>query len=107
MIRARVPRRESIHRSRPTAMQLDTIKQALLASYRSHGGINHLDGVNLPSQASVNQLAIDCMHLLFPGYFEESALTERDVPVLVDRLLARIDKRLTAELEKCLRFGKE
>src|SRR5687767_2870496 len=88
------------------AMQLDHIKQALLASYRSDGGINHLDGVNLPSQASVNQLATDCMHLLFPGYFEESPLTEREVPALVDRLLTRIDKRLAAEIEKCLRFAK-
>ena len=87
-------------------MQLDAIKQALLESYRSHGGINHLDGVNLPSQQSVNQLATDCMHLLFPGYFEESPLTQRDVPALVDRLLAQIDKRLVAEIEKCLRFAK-
>jgi serine O-acetyltransferase len=87
-------------------MQLDEIKQALLASYRSHGGINHLDGVNLPAQQSVNQLATDCMHLLFPGYFEESALTERQLPALVDQLLARIDKRLVAEIEKCLRFAK-
>ncbi len=87
-------------------MHLDEIKQALLASYRSHGGINHLDGVNLPSQASVNQLAADCMHLLFPGYFEESPLTESEVPALVGRLLARIDKRLAAEIEKCLRFAK-
>jgi serine O-acetyltransferase len=87
-------------------MQLDEIKQALLASYRSHGGINHLDGVNLPSQQSVNQLAADCMHLLFPGYFEDSALTERDLPALVDRLLAGIDRRLVAEVEKCLRFAK-
>ena len=87
-------------------MQLDEIKRALLASYRSHGGINHLDGVNLPSQASVNLLATDCMHLLFPGYFEESALTERDLPALVDRLLAQIDRRLVAEIEKCLRFAK-
>ena len=87
-------------------MHLEEIKQALLASYHSHGGINHLDGVNLPSQESVNQLAADCMHLLFPGYFEESALTERDLPKLVDRLLAQIDKRLAAEIEKCLRFAK-
>jgi serine O-acetyltransferase len=90
----------------PNAMQLDDLKHALLASYRSDGGINHLDGVNLPSQQSVNQLAADCMHLLFPGYFEESALTERDLPALVDRLLARINKRLLAEVEKCLRFAK-
>jgi len=27
--------------------------QALLGSYRRHGGINHLDGVNLPSRARV------------------------------------------------------
>jgi serine O-acetyltransferase len=87
-------------------MHLDDIKQALLASYRSDGGINHLDGVNLPSQESVNQLAADCMHLLFPGYFEESALTERELPALVDRLLGRIERRLFAEIEKCLRFAR-
>lgn len=87
-------------------MQLDAIKQALLDSYRSHGGINHLDGVNLPSQESVNQLASDCMHLLFPGYFEESGLTEKQLPAHVEKLLARTDVRLAAEIEKCLRFAK-
>jgi serine O-acetyltransferase len=87
-------------------MHLEEIKQALLASYRSHGGINHLDGVNLPSQESVNQLAADCMHLLFPGYFEESSLTEQELPARVDRLLGQIDRRLVAEIEKCLRFAK-
>jgi serine O-acetyltransferase len=98
---------QSIHRTLPSLMHLDEIKQALLASYRSHGGINHLDGVNLPSQESVNQLASDCMHLLFPGYFEESAISQRDLPGLVDQLLARIDKRLTTEIEKCLRFARD
>ena len=87
-------------------MDLEALKQALLASYRSHGGINHLDGVNLTSQESVNQLAADCMHLLFPGYFEEKALTEREVPAHVERLLRQIDRRLVTELEKCLRFAK-
>lgn len=87
-------------------MQLDEIKQALLASYRSHGGINHLDGVNLPSQTSVNQLAVDCMHLLFPGFFEESALTQKDLPAHVSALLERMDRRMAAEVEKCLRFAK-
>jgi serine O-acetyltransferase len=87
-------------------MHLDEIKHGLLESYRSHGGINHLDGVNLPSQESVNQLAVDCMHLLFPGYFEESGLTEKELPAHVGRLLVRIEKRLAAEIEKCLRFAK-
>lgn len=87
-------------------MHLDHLKQALLDSYRSDGGINHLDGVNLPSQESVNQLAADCMHLLFPGYFEERALTEQALPAHVGQLLARIDQRACAEIEKCLRFAR-
>lgn len=86
-------------------MHLDAIKQALLESYHREGGINHLDGSNLPSQESVNQLATDCMHLLFPGFFEESGLKERDVPAHVEKLLVRIDRRMAAEIEKCLRFA--
>jgi serine O-acetyltransferase len=88
-------------------MKLDAIKAALLASYETDGGINHLDGVNLPSQQSVNEIARECMHLLFPGYFEESRITKKDVPELVDTLLARIGGRLDVEIEKCLRFSKD
>lgn len=86
-------------------MHLDEIKQALLDSYRSHGGINHVDGRNLPSQESVNQLAADCMHLLFPGYFEETGLTQGELPAHISKLLARVDKRMVAEIAKCLRFA--
>jgi serine O-acetyltransferase len=87
-------------------MNLDALKQALLDSYRSDGGINHVDGVNLPSQTSVNQIAVDCMHLLFPGYFEEQGLTEAALPSHVAKLLTGLDQRLAAEIEKCLRFAK-
>ena len=86
-------------------MKHEKIKKALLSSYESDGGINHLDGVNLPSQESVNQLARDFMHLLFPGYFEAKALSKEEVPKMVDRLLRDLETRLTSELEKCLRFG--
>ncbi len=88
-------------------MNLDAIKAALLASYETDGGINHLDGVNLPSQESVNEAARDCMHLLFPGYFEETKLAKREVPGLVDTLLKRIGTRLQVEIEKCLRFSRD
>ena len=88
-------------------MNLDKIKAALLASYEADGGINHLDGVNLPSQESVNAIARDCMHLLFPGYFEESRLAKKDVPALVETLLGRIRGALEVEIGKCLRFSKD
>ncbi len=88
-------------------MNLTPIKQALLDSYQKHGGINHLDGVNLPAQDSVQQLASDYMHLMFPGFFEATALTKKDVPAHVDGLLAALDRRLSAEIEKSLRFAKD
>jgi len=88
-------------------MNLTPIKQALLDSYQQHGGINHLDGVNLPAQDSVQQLASDYMHLMFPGFFEATALSKKDVPALVDRLLASLHRRLSEEIEKSLRFASD
>ena len=88
-------------------MKLDTIKQALLDSYEHDGGINHLDGVNLPAQDSVQQLASDYMHLIFPGFFEETGLKKHDVPAHVAQLLARVECRLETEMEKCLRFARD
>jgi serine O-acetyltransferase len=88
-------------------MKLDDIKSALLSSYETDGGINHLDGVNLPSQASANEISRECMHLLFPGFFEETRLEKKDLPGLVDGLLTKIGARLEVEIEKSLRFAKD
>jgi serine O-acetyltransferase len=88
-------------------MKLDAIKTALLDSYETDGGINHLDGVNLPSQESVNELARECMHLLFPGYFEERRIEKREMPGLVDAMLASLASRLETEIEKSLRFQRD
>jgi len=88
-------------------MHSDALKKALLASYASDGGINHIDGANLPSQDKVNELARECMHLLFPGFFEDSGLTKKEVSAWLDSLVTKIEKRLASESEKCLRFAKD
>ena len=86
-------------------MKSDAIKKALLESYAHDGGINHLDGVNLPSQDRVTEIARDLMHVLFPGYFEQTSLAQKDVPAWLDRLLVKLNQSLATEIEKCLRFG--
>ena len=88
-------------------MTPDAIKQALLDSYARDGGINHLDGVNLPSQDRVADLARDFMHVLFPGYFQSTSLAKSDVPAWLDQILAKIDQRLGTEIEKSLLFAKD
>jgi serine O-acetyltransferase len=87
-------------------MPHDAIKAALLASYENDGGINHLDGVNLPSQESVNALCREVMHLFFPGYFEEKSLAKKDVPALIAKQLALIEQHLLTEMGKSLRFDR-
>lgn len=87
-------------------MTFDHTLQALLRSYETEGGINHLDGSNLPSDASINQLASEVMHLLFPGFFEPEPLTREAVPALTRRRLESIHSRLRAEIEKSLRFAR-
>ncbi len=89
------------------AMQLDATARALLESYDRHGGINHLDGPNLPSQDSVAALARTCMHVLFPGYFEAAALRRDAIEPWLAAQLADLRARLRAEAEKCLRFARD
>lgn len=88
-------------------MQPNALAQALLASYARDGGINHLDGPNLPSQDRVAELARDFMHVLFPGYFEASSLKQADVEDWLTRQLTKIARNLRTEIEKALRFAGE
>lgn len=79
---------------------MDTIKENLLASYRSHGGINHLDGPNLPSREAVDSLVSDFMHLLFPGFFERRILTKEEFDRSLESCLRNLQQNLTTEIGK-------
>ncbi len=85
-------------------MSPEEIQRALLASYENQGGINHIDGKNLPSDESVNWLAAELMHLLFPGYFEHRPLAKSDVPAVTAARLKTVRARLEEEIAKSLNF---
>lgn len=85
-------------------MTLADIQSALLASYENQGGINHIDGSNLPSDASINSLAAEIMHLLFPGYFERKPLAKSDVARVTAERLKNVCQRLEEEIAKSLSF---
>ncbi len=86
-------------------MTLDKIKADLLRSYTEDGGINHLDGANLPSEAAVDALARGFMHLLFPGFFEKQPPSRDEVDSLVGGQLAEIERSLRSEIAKALAFA--
>ena len=86
-------------------MTLADIQSALLASYESQGGINHIDGSNLPSDASINSLAAEIMHLIFPGFFESKPLAKSDVATVTAARLKNVCQRLEEEIAKSLSFA--
>lgn len=77
----------------------------LLASYTELGGINHLDGKNLPSKRAVASITVDLLRLLFPGFFDEklfhSSALEAETSLLVESVLRRLDTEVRKSLDYC------
>lgn len=72
-------------------MQCDqtAITDALVESYRTEGGINHLEGVDLPSKCAISSLCGQLLQIIFPGFYETEALNAAN---LTDRTRARVDE---------------
>lgn len=83
-------------------MSLEKIKQQLMESYVSDGGINHLDGPNLPSQEAIDSLARDMLHLLFPGFFRHNEFPRDRLEDLLEARLTSLHRNLSREIAKCL-----
>lgn len=84
-------------------MGRDHLVGPILESYREIGGINHLDRANLPSKASIAILCSDLLHLLFPGFFSDEAVSSEEVPAAAREIIDEIGDRLEAELAVSIR----
>jgi serine O-acetyltransferase len=76
----------------------------LVASYASAGGINHLDGKNLPSKRTITIITIDLLRLLFPGFFDEKLIHSSEIKVETASLLDAVLGSLEDEVYKSLEY---
>ena len=76
----------------------------LIASYAKSGGINHLDGKNLPSKRIVTGLTCDLLRLLFPGFFDEKLIHSSEIKVETAALLDSVLGTLEDEIRKALEY---
>jgi serine O-acetyltransferase len=76
----------------------------LVASYAKLGGINHLDGKNLPSKRVVTALTCDLLRLLFPGFFDEKLIHSSEIKVETAALLDSVLGTLEDEIRKSLEY---
>ncbi|MGA7411071.1 MAG: serine O-acetyltransferase [Bryobacteraceae bacterium] len=82
-----------------------SLTQQLLESYESVGGINHVDGKNLPSKRAVADITLDLLRLLFPGFFDESPIHSSEIKLETTRLLESVLGRLEIEVGKSLQYS--
>jgi serine O-acetyltransferase len=76
----------------------------LVASYAQVGGINHLDGKNLPSKRAIVAITQDLLRLLFPGFFDEKPIHSSEIKTETAALLDSLFGRLEDEIRKSLEY---
>ena len=81
--------------------------QPILDSYRESGGINHVDRSNLPSKKTVESLSEDLLHLLFPGFFSDEAVSSAELPEAAQEIIDQIAGQLEAAIAVSLRITNE
>jgi serine O-acetyltransferase len=86
-------------------MDTRELTDRLLTSYQNVGGINHLDGKNLPSRQAIGRITTDLLRLLFPGFFDESAIATAAVKAATSELLDEVAMRLSREIARSLEYA--
>ncbi len=89
----------------PVNVTLTQLTDQLLASYARVGGINHLDGKNLPSKSVVTGITRDLLRLLFPGFFHDQVIHSSELKVETASLLDSVLGRLEDEIYKSLEYA--
>ncbi len=77
----------------------------LIASYALVGGINHLDGKNLPSKTAIGSITCDSLRLLFPGFFDEKSIHSSQLKMEIATLMDSVLERLEEEVYKSLEYA--
>src|SRR5262245_26368218 len=79
------------------------LSKRLVSSYARNGGINHLDGKNLPSKRAIALIALDLLRLLFPGFYDEKLLHSSEIQAetagLLDEVMASLEDEVCKSLE--------
>lgn len=94
----------SLRNTATVQLSVTQLTDRLVASYASTGGINHLDGKNLPSKRAITIITIDLLRLLFPGFFDEKLIHSSEIKVETAALLDTVLGSLEDEIYKSLEY---
>ena len=76
----------------------------IMVNYEKFGGMDHLEGRDLPSKKVVIEVLEDLLTILFPGYLGDSEITKANIKYHLGTKLTSVYARLTEEVEKSLKY---
>jgi serine O-acetyltransferase len=91
--------------SPPVNATVTQLTDQLIVSYARVGGINHLDGKNLPSKSAVASITCDLLRLLFPGFFDDHTIHSSELKAEIVALMDSVSDRLQDEIYKSLEYS--
>jgi len=83
---------------------LPKLVKKISKNYEIYGGINHLDGKDLPSKKVILEILEDLLDILFPGYLGKERITKISIDDYLMDKIKSIYIRLVAEVDKSLKF---
>jgi serine O-acetyltransferase len=72
----------------------------IISNYQTFGGMDHLEGKDLPSKKVVIEVFEDLLTVFFPGYLGKTEITKAKARYVIGNTLISVYTRLTAEVEK-------
>ncbi len=85
-------------------IEIGKITEAILSSYRLGGGMNNIDGSNLPSKRAIASICEDLLQLLFPGFHDQEPIHSTHLARVTSHRIFSISDRLKEEVCKSLRL---
>jgi len=87
--------------------KLAEIIEQILSGYKTDQGINHIEGPNLPSKRSIEEITLDTLNIIFPGYYEKQEISCEDINLYVWEKVASVYHSLSHEIAKSLKMVPE
>jgi len=83
---------------------LPSLVEKISENYETYGGMNHLDGKDLPSRKIVVEILEDTLTVLFPGYLGKERVSKSNINDYLSKILPSVYVRLIKEVDKSLKY---
>jgi len=83
---------------------LPNLVDEIMESYERYGGIDHLEGKDLPLKQVVIEVLEDFLTVIFPGYLGKEDMTKSTIRYFLGNVLHSSYSRLVTEVDKSLKY---